>query len=76
MVLIYIWIGPREISILRASAVPLIYGPQTDCRKSTWYSQVSDDVAECSLNSSRDFEDHKRRRRAWDRGFSMKGMST
>ncbi|RDW95068.1 hypothetical protein BP5796_00831 [Coleophoma crateriformis] len=68
--------GPREISIMRASAVPAIYGPQTECRRSTWYSQVSDDVKKCSLNSSRDFEDHKRRRRAWDRGFSVKALST
>jgi hypothetical protein len=65
--------GPRELSILRASAITSLYGPQTLCRKSTWYSQVSEDVAKCSLNSSRDFEDHKRRRRAWDQGFSVKG---
>jgi len=65
--------GPRELSILRASAVKSLYGPQTLCRKSTWYSQVSEDVTKCSLNSSRDFEDHKRRRRAWDQGFSVKG---
>jgi hypothetical protein len=65
--------GPRELSILRASAVTSLYGSQTLCRKSTWYSQVSEDVTKCSLNSSRDFEDHKRRRKAWDQGFSVKG---
>jgi hypothetical protein len=69
--------GPREISINRASAVQAINGAQTECRKSTWYSQVSDDVRKISLNSSRDLDDHKRRKRAWDRGLSgVKGMIT
>lgn len=69
-------VGPREITVFRASAVNIIHGPQTACRKSSWYSQVSDDVTKCSLNSSRDFEDHKRRRRAWDQGFSVKALKS
>lgn len=42
--------------------------------RSTWYSQVSDDVTVISLNSTRDVEVHRRRRRAWDRAFSVKCM--
>ncbi|KAF7596101.1 hypothetical protein BBP40_003363 [Aspergillus hancockii] len=32
--------GPREICIVRKSAVSLIYGPQLKCLKSTWYNQA------------------------------------
>lgn len=65
-------IGPREISINRPSAVQAIHGPKSACMRSTWYSQVSDDVTVISLNSTRDVEAHRRRRRAWDRAFSVK----
>ncbi len=61
---------PRKLSIYRVSAVQAIKGAQTECQKSTWYSQVSDDVTKISLNSSRDLYDHKRRKRVWDRGLS------
>jgi hypothetical protein len=65
--------GPRELSINRPSAVHVFCGPQSPCTKPTWYSHVSDDKTQISLNSTRDPEVHRRRRRAWDRGFSMKG---
>ncbi|KAL2815253.1 cytochrome P450 [Aspergillus cavernicola] len=68
--------GPREISINRPSAVLAISGPQSSCTKSTWYSHVSDDKTKISLNSTRDPDVHRRRRRAWDRGFSMKALPT
>ncbi|KAL4922111.1 cytochrome P450 [Aspergillus aurantiobrunneus] len=68
--------GPREISINRPSAVQIISGPQSPCTKSTWYSHVSDDITQISLNSTRDPDVHRRRRRAWDRGFSMKALPT
>lgn len=67
--------GPREIMILRKSAVPLILGAQSPCLKSTWYSQVSRKSEGAQLFFSRDVLDHKRRRKAWDQGFSVKGMS-
>lgn len=67
-------LGPRELMIIRASAVNAVNGPQTECRKSTWYSQVSDDPTMISLNSCRDWDDHKRRKRAWDRAFSVKSL--
>ncbi|RFU30754.1 hypothetical protein B7463_g5576, partial [Scytalidium lignicola] len=68
--------GPREICIVRKSAIPLIYGPQSECLKSTWYSQVSSDCTQCSIHMTRDFDDHRRRRKAWDRGFAIKALNT
>ncbi|KAL4999791.1 cytochrome P450 [Aspergillus recurvatus] len=68
--------GPREISINRPSAVHPVSGPQSPCTKPTWYSHVSDDITKVSLNSTRDPDVHRRRRRAWDRGFSMKALPT
>ncbi|KAL5340156.1 cytochrome P450 [Aspergillus crustosus] len=68
--------GPRELSIIRPSAVQAFCGPQSLCTKPTWYSHVSDDKTQISLNSTRDPEVHRRRRRAWDRGFSMKALIT
>lgn len=67
-------VGPREVSILRKSAVPLLYGPTTDCRKSTWYAQAGTDTNYASLHMERSRASHRLRRRAWDRGFSQKGM--
>ncbi|KAE8351348.1 cytochrome P450 [Aspergillus coremiiformis] len=72
----FVRMGPREISINRPSAVHTINGPQSSCTRSTWYSRLSDDITQVSLNSTRDPEVHRRRRRAWDRGFSMKALAT
>lgn len=66
--------GPREISINRKEAVPLLYGPNSECVKSTWYGQTGNDPKKCSIHMTRDFNDHRLRRRAWDKGFSIKGM--
>ncbi|KAB8263331.1 cytochrome P450 [Aspergillus pseudonomiae] len=66
--------GPREISILRTAALPLIYGPHTECRKSTWYGQLDVDHTKICMALSREFDDHRRRRRAWDRAFSIKSL--
>ena len=65
--------GPREVCIVRKSAVPLIYGPQSRCLKSTYYAQASTNPKYCSVHHTRDFDDHRKRRKAWDRGFSMRG---
>ncbi|KAJ5415823.1 cytochrome P450 [Penicillium sp. CMV-2018d] len=67
--------GPREITIFHPSAVPLIYGPQSPCKKSAWYHQVSRHDNETSINTTRDPASHRLRRRAWDRGLSLKGIS-
>ncbi|KAE8357001.1 cytochrome P450 [Aspergillus coremiiformis] len=66
--------GPREISILRKSALRLIHGPQDPCPKSLWYAHLDVDHKKISLVLSRDFDDHRRRRKAWDRAFSIKSL--
>jgi hypothetical protein len=65
--------GPREISVLRKSAVQILYGPNSECSKSTLYGQTGNDPKKCSIHMTRDFDGHRLRRRAWDRGFSIKG---
>ncbi|KAH7076045.1 cytochrome P450 67 [Paraphoma chrysanthemicola] len=68
--------GPREISVLRKSAVPLIYGPNSETRKATWYGQTGNDPKKNSIHMTRDYDGHRLRRRAWDRGFSMKALAS
>jgi len=67
------FLGPCEICIVQKSAISLIYGPQSECLKSTWYTQVDSDYRKCSVHMTHDFDDHRRRRKAWDRGLSIKG---
>lgn len=57
-------IGPREISINRPSAIQALYGPPSVLLKAPWYAQLSSNPAECSVNATRDVDDHRRRRRA------------
>lgn len=64
--------GPREITILRQSAVDLIYGPKSQCRKSTWYNQTGTDPDKASLHMCRDAEAHRQRRKVWDKALSVR----
>ncbi|KAH8822585.1 cytochrome P450 [Flagelloscypha sp. PMI_526] len=66
--------GPRELSIARASAVPVIYGHQTACTKATWYGLYTNDPEYAALNGLRVPSEHKRRRRAWDRALSTTAL--
>ncbi|KAJ5946808.1 hypothetical protein N7454_003647 [Penicillium verhagenii] len=72
----FIRTGPREICIVRKSAVSLLYSAQTTCGKSTWYAQVNTESKYCSVQQTRDADDHRRRRKAWDRGFSIKALAS
>uniref|UniRef100_A0A4E9EM58 Cytochrome P450 n=1 Tax=Gibberella zeae TaxID=5518 RepID=A0A4E9EM58_GIBZA len=54
--------GPRELSINLPPAIPLIYGWSDKITKSPWYGQVSNDITEISLNSTRDPKAHKERK--------------
>ncbi|KAL5404942.1 hypothetical protein PMIN06_004993 [Paraphaeosphaeria minitans] len=65
--------GPRELSIASADAIPLIYGPMSKCRKGVWYSGAYH-VEGASLQTTRDHQDHRERRKAWDRAFSAKSL--
>ncbi|KAH7117023.1 cytochrome P450 67 [Dendryphion nanum] len=68
--------GPRQLSILRPSAIPLLYGPNPACTKSSWYGQSGNDPNKVSINMTRDEKSYRLRRRAWDRGLSFKAIST
>ncbi|RDW90562.1 cytochrome P450 [Aspergillus mulundensis] len=72
----FIRTGPREICIVRASAVPLLLSPQSKCGKSTFYAQAQTESKYCNVHHTRDFDDHRRRRKAWDRGFTVKALAT
>ncbi|KAK7519088.1 putative benzoate 4-monooxygenase cytochrome P450 [Phyllosticta citriasiana] len=61
--------GPRELCFVRKSAVPLLYGPDSKCIKSTWYLQQDVDPKRSSLFMIREPCAHKTRRRAWDKGI-------
>lgn len=65
--------GPRELSIASADAIPLIHGPMSRCRKTIWYGS-SYHVEGASLQTTRNHQEHKERRKAWDRAFSAKAL--
>ncbi|KAF3056243.1 Tryprostatin B 6-hydroxylase [Daldinia childiae] len=72
----FIRTGPRELCIVRDSAIPIIYGPNTNCHKPVCYMGTSPDSKKVSFHGSQDPNDHKRRHRAWDKGFSIKALQT
>ncbi|KAK2801259.1 hypothetical protein FQN50_007819 [Emmonsiellopsis sp. PD_5] len=69
----FVRIRPREISINDADAVRDIHGPTSVCVKGPFY-----DVSHPSrsLQQIRDKAAHAKKRRLWDRGFSMKALAT
>ncbi|KAI1805972.1 cytochrome P450 [Daldinia bambusicola] len=72
----FIRVGPRNLCIVRQSAVPTIYGANSNCHKSTWYTFTDPDHNYVSLNTCRDPMEHKRRRKPWDKAFSVKSLQT
>jgi hypothetical protein len=68
--------GPREISIIRPSAINLIYGPTSTCEKATWYDQNSGNADKVGIENVRSKEKHRIRRRAWDKGLGFRGTLT
>ncbi|KAF2134736.1 cytochrome P450 [Dothidotthia symphoricarpi CBS 119687] len=67
--------GPREISVIRASAINLVYGPMSTCEKATWYDQNSGDADKVGIENIRSKEKHRLRRRAWDKGLGFRALS-
>ncbi|KAF1844083.1 cytochrome P450 [Cucurbitaria berberidis CBS 394.84] len=65
--------GPREVTVYCADAIPLIHGPMSRCRKGPWYSGYTH-VGGDSAHTTRDKEEHKRRRKAWDHAFNAKAL--
>ncbi|OJD33996.1 cytochrome p450 [Diplodia corticola] len=68
--------GPREISILRPSAIPLIYGGKSPCKKASWYRQSRYEDDTDNLLAIIDIKKHNQRRRIFDRGFSTKALAS
>ncbi|KAI5861150.1 cytochrome P450 [Durotheca rogersii] len=68
--------GPRELSVIRESAINLLYSSSSVCKKATWYDQNSGDPDAVSVQSVRDKEKHRLRRRAWDRGLGFRALGT
>jgi tryprostatin B 6-hydroxylase len=67
-------IGPNEVTILIPEIVPLIYGPGSKCTKTAWYDVVG--LPNKSLQLERDRVTHDKRRKVWDRAFSVKGEAS
>ncbi|KAK7537322.1 cytochrome P450 [Phyllosticta citribraziliensis] len=69
--------GPRELSILKPSAIPLIYGAKSKCTKSTFYSQAKVYAEEDhNVFALRNHQEHAWRRRKMDRGLSIKALNS
>jgi tryprostatin B 6-hydroxylase len=64
-------IGSNDLSIAIPVGVPVVYGPNSVCRKATWYDE---DSPRRSIHTSRDFNFHQQRRRVWSAGFSDKAL--
>jgi hypothetical protein len=62
--------GPNEITIAAPEGPVALLGPNSKCTKAAWYDGGNPMV---SMHSTRDRAAHDKRRRAWDKGFSIKG---
>jgi cytochrome P450 len=62
--------GPSELSITDPAAVEAIYGTHSPTVKGPWYTLLE---PRYPLFMARDKEEHARRRKVWDQGFSTKG---
>ncbi|KAI9828870.1 MAG: hypothetical protein M1819_006485 [Sarea resinae] len=71
----YIRVGPNEISVADASALPVIHGALSKFNKGPWYWKNSNE-AEPGLFSLLDYNKHKQRRKAWDAAFQPKALKT
>lgn len=63
--------GPRELSIADPEAVKALYSSQSPVTKGPWYTLLEPRVP---LFMARDKQEHARRRKVWDQGFSTKAL--
>ncbi|KAK1753804.1 Tryprostatin B 6-hydroxylase [Echria macrotheca] len=68
----YVRLGPTELSIADPQAVKAIYGSQSPVTKGPWYTLLEPRVP---LFMARDKQEHARRRKVWDQGFSTKALA-
>ncbi|KAJ5805507.1 Cytochrome P450 [Penicillium pulvis] len=67
----YVRLGPTELSIADPDAVKALYGPQAKVSKGPWYTVLEPRV---SLQMVRNKQEHARRRKVWDQGFSSRAL--
>ncbi|KAI8939307.1 hypothetical protein NX059_003097 [Plenodomus lindquistii] len=65
--------GPREVTVYCADAITMIHGPNTRCRKGPWYA-FANHIGGKSTQTTRDKEEHRRRRKNWDYAFNAKSL--
>ncbi|KAK5997675.1 Cytochrome P450 monooxygenase orf5 [Cladobotryum mycophilum] len=65
-------LGPTELSIASPEAVKAIYGSGAPTTKGPWYSLLE---PRTPLFMARDKQEHARRRKVWDQGFSTKALN-
>ena len=71
-------IGPNELSFSNPGAVKYLHGPQgARLRKGPYYDTKPWKTTDgTSMAGTRDWEDHRIRRRIWDHGFSQKALKS
>ncbi|KAJ1327028.1 cytochrome P450 family 628 [Microdochium nivale] len=67
----FVRLGPSELSTIDPRALQALHSSNSPCSKGPWYSIEHPTRA---LQMTRDKEEHARRRKAWDLGFSLKAM--
>lgn len=66
-------IGPRELSIIDAEAIPLVHGPFSKCRKGPFYGFM-EHIEGFSVHTTPSKQEHKERRKLWDKALSTKSL--
>jgi hypothetical protein len=69
----YVRLGPRELSISDVNAVQAIHGVTTKCTKGIWYG-AGEHIEGFSLQTTRSKQDHKERRKVWEKAFNSKTL--
>ncbi|KAH6644601.1 cytochrome P450 [Boeremia exigua] len=63
--------GPREVSICHPDAINDVHGPRNKIRKGEFYDQIH---PAHNLQFTRDSNQHKHRRRYWDKAFQTSAL--
>ena len=63
--------GPSELSVTDPDGITAILGSKSPCTRSAWTDMG---YPLRSIFETRDRSEHDKRRRAWDRGFSIKAL--
>ncbi|KAH8896942.1 benzoate 4-monooxygenase cytochrome P450 [Thozetella sp. PMI_491] len=64
-------IGPTELSIIDPTVFHLVNAQSSPCTKGPFYTALHPLI---SLHQTRDRKDHAKRRKTWDRAFSVKAL--